>query len=111
MRRVPPRLLPFLLLLLILGPAPLFAQSVRITEFLATNVNGIVDEDGTHQGWIELWNFNTTSKLSLSGTKLSNGTTTWPLPAIEIQPDEHIIIFASGKNRTNVTAPLHTNFT
>src|SRR3954466_10510801 len=108
MARITPRLAVFVLFLL-LGSSALHAQSLRITEFLATNVNGIVDEDGTHQGWIELWNFNTTSKLSLSGTKLSNGTTTWPLPAIEIQPDEHIIIFASGKNRTNVTAPLHTN--
>src|SRR4051812_33328711 len=84
-----------LALLLISGSA--FGQSVRITEFLATNTTGIVDEDGTHQGWIELWNFNNTTKVSLSGAKLFNGTTTWSIPAIEIMPDEHIIIWASGK--------------
>ena len=50
------RVLP-LILLFLFSSVPLFAQTVRITEFLATNVNGIVDEDNSHQGWIEIWNY------------------------------------------------------
>jgi hypothetical protein len=103
------KLLP--LVLILLSVAPLCAQNLRITEFLATNVNGIVDEDSTPQGWIEIWNPSTTAKASMTGMKLTNGTATWTFPGVEIMPDERMIVFASGKNRVVVTAPLHTNFT
>ena len=86
-------------------------QDVRISEFQAINVSDIVDEDNTHQGWIEIWNPSTTTSVALSGWKLTNGTTTWTFPAVTIIPDDFIIIWASGKNRAVVTAPLHTNFT
>ncbi len=87
------------------------AQDVRITEFQATNVTDIVDEDNTHQGWIEIWNPSTTTAVPLASWKLTNGTTTWNFPAVTINADEFMIIWASGKNRVAVTAPLHTNFT
>src|SRR4030095_4384993 len=31
--------------------------------------------------------------------------------AVEVMPDERMIVFASGKNRSVATAPIHTNFT
>jgi hypothetical protein len=118
-----------LLLLFLFSSAPLFAQAVqpqfntvRITEFLATNVNGIVDEDNSHEGWIEIWNYtlqttnppsaihNPSGKATLTGCKLSDGTTEFPIPTMDLGPDERIIIWASGKDRRVVTAPLHTNF-
>ncbi len=82
-----------------------------ITEILPVNTEGLKDEDGTFQPWIELWNTDTANKASLSGYKLVHGGTQWTLPAVEILPDDYIVIFASGKNRTVVTSPLHTNFT
>jgi hypothetical protein len=87
-----------------------FAQDVRITEFLATNTTGIVDQDGAASPWIEIWNPSTVSKVSMSGWKLSNGTTQWTFPGVEIMPDSYLVVWASGKNRTLATAPLHTNF-
>ncbi|MDB6134446.1 MAG: Fibronectin type domain protein [Verrucomicrobiales bacterium] len=87
------------------------AAQVRLKEFLAVNCAGIRDSDDTPQGWIELWNSNQTAKATLTGMKLTNGTDTWTLPAVEIMPDEHMVVWASGKNRTVVTESLHTNFT
>ncbi|MEO7317980.1 MAG: CotH kinase family protein, partial [Chthoniobacteraceae bacterium] len=102
--------LSFLLIFTILAAAAR-AQDVRITEFQAVNVSGIVDENNSQQGWIEIWNPSTTTPMPLSLWKLTNGTTTWTFPSVIINPDEFMIIWASGKNRTVVTAPLHTNFT
>ena len=90
----------------------LFTQAAFvITEILPVNSAGLKDEDGTFQPWIEIWNTDAVSKYSLSGYKLVHGATQWILPAIEIMPDERLVIFASGKNRTTLTSPLHTNFT
>ena len=48
------RRLPCPLLLLVTGYV--HAQDVRITEFLASNVNSIRDEDGEAKPWLEIWN-------------------------------------------------------
>ena len=85
-------------------------QAQRLTEFLASNILGKKDEDGTPQPWVEIWNPNQTTFLTLTGHKLTNGTDIYAIPTIRIVPDERIIIWASGKNRSVVTAPLHTNF-
>ena len=100
-----------LLLIFTILAAAARGQDPRITEFQAINVSDIVDEDGTHQGWIEIWNPSPTASVPLASWKLTNGTTTWTFPAVTIPPDEFMIIWASGKNRVVVTAPLHTNFT
>ena len=68
------------------------------------------------EGWIEIWNASAsaTTRTSLANWRLttaSDGSTFWLFPAIEIAPDERIIVWASGKNRRVATAPLHTNFT
>ena len=90
-----------------------WAQDIRITEFQAINITGATDENGTRQPWIEIWNPSPTTKVSLADWTLSNGTRTFTFPAVEIMPDDRMIIWASGKNRTGATAPLHTplNFT
>ncbi len=98
-------------LLLCITGSRLAAQNVRLTEFMAINVTGAKDEDGTEQGWIEIWNPNSAAKADLTGVKVDNGTAQWTLPAFEIMPDERVIIWASGKNRMVSTAPLHTSFT
>jgi hypothetical protein len=108
-RRVSLRWFCFLLTLLASGS--LYAQNVRLTEFMADNATGIKDEDGTAQPWIEIWNPNQAAKAVLTGSKIDNGTVKWTFPAFEMMPDERVIIWASGKNRIVPTAPLHTSFT
>ena len=87
------------------------AHAQRLTEFLAINSTGIADEDGTRQPWVEIWNPSLTAVLTLTNYKLSNGTTSWVLPTLQIMPDQRILVWASGKDRNLVTAPLHANFT
>lgn len=92
------------------------SAQILITEIQSVNNSGITDEDGTRHGWIEIWNPSPTAARTLVNYKLTDGTTTWTFPgattttAIRLAPDERMIVWASGKDRAEVTAPLHTNF-
>ncbi len=87
-----------------------------INEFLAGNVstNGLADEDGEQQDWIEIRNRGTNT-INLAGWSLSDDAELpglWTFPARTLAPNAYLVVFASGKDRrsTNVTARLHTNF-
>ena len=82
---------------------------VRMTEFMAVNESGLVDEDGQHSDWIELYNPSGVPR-ELGGYQIIAGTDTWTFPAVSLGPQTYLIVFASGKNRTNPGAPLHTSF-
>ena len=92
-------------------------MSVTINEFMASNsgrgINGIRDEDGDGSDWIELYNSDTTVR-NIGGwylTDATNNLTKWRIPAgTTIGGKGYLIIFASGKNRTNIFGKLHTNF-
>ena len=86
--------------------------NVYISEFLADNENGIRDEDGTRQDWLELHNAGETA-VNLDGWWLTDkvgNQTQWRIPAVSIPAKGAILIWASGKNRSNPALPLHTNF-
>jgi uncharacterized repeat protein (TIGR02543 family) len=71
-----------------------------------------MDEDGSYQDWIELYN-NGASTLNLSGYGLSDDATIlfkWAFPSVSIAPGEYLLVWASDKNRTVAGSPLHTNF-
>ncbi|MBN1133119.1 MAG: lamin tail domain-containing protein [Bacteroidales bacterium] len=90
------------------------AQSVeiRINEFMALNESTLTDEDGDFSDWIELYNPRP-EPVSLAGWTLSDEMDRpgkWALPALYIQPQKHLLIFASGKDRTDPLGKLHTNF-
>lgn len=84
----------------------------KISEFLADNDDGISDEDGDREDWIEIWN---TSGVAgdLGGWYLTDdpeNLTKWELPAVEMTSGGYLTVFASGKDRTDVAGELHTNF-
>ncbi|MFT5107769.1 MAG: hypothetical protein ACI9UA_003403, partial [Pseudoalteromonas tetraodonis] len=84
----------------------------KISEFVADNNDGIVDEDGDREDWIEIWN---TSGVAgdLGGWYLTDDPsipTKWELPAVEMTSGGYLVIFASAKDRANVAEELHTNF-
>ena len=86
--------------------------SVRITEFLASNLRGLTDEEGNHEDWIEIYNEGASS-VSLDGWYLTDNAgdlTKWRFPNTNIAPAQFIVVFASDKNRRTPGAPLHTNF-
>ncbi|HTR41608.1 MAG TPA: CotH kinase family protein [Pseudomonadales bacterium] len=93
--------------------------NLTISEFMATNVNTVADEDGDSSPWIEIFN-PTAADVSLNGWALTddpNNLMLWRFPNVTLLDaddangsDNYLVVFASGKNRTNNLAELHTNF-
>ena len=87
-------------------------SSVFITEFLTDNQQGLKDDDGDHSGWIEIYSASTAT-IHLNGWFLTDNVTNltkWRFPGVAVLPDKYMVVFASGKDRTNDLAHLHTNF-
>ena len=100
-----------LALIALFSSRALYAQ-LSISEFVANNVEGILDEDGNHEDWIEIYN-SSLSSVNLSGWYLTDNSTQlrkWAMPDRLIQPRSYLVIFASNKDRRNATGNLHTNF-
>jgi len=101
-----------LILLLILLPNQLSAQQLFLNEIVASNGSGIADEDGDNEDWIELY-YAGDGPLSLEGFGLSddyNRPFRWVFPDVTIQPGEFLLVWASGKDRSDPVGELHTNF-
>ena len=81
---------------------------VRISEFMAKNRTTLRDEDGNFSDWIELENCSG-EKVSLLGWTISDSKdrSGWVFPAVELGSGERLIVYADGKDRTDV---LHTDF-
>jgi hypothetical protein len=85
---------------------------VQISELLADNENGLADENGTRQDWIELYNSGDAA-VNLDGwwlTDKASNLTQWRIPNVSIAAKGMLLVWASGKNRVNPAAPLHANF-
>lgn len=100
------KVLPLILLsafniLFVFFVSSLDAQSLFINEVMSSNIITIFDEDGDTPDWIELYNAES-YEVFLNGFGLSDDVTDpykWEFPDISISPQEHLMIFASGKNR------------
>jgi hypothetical protein len=85
---------------LLSGLETLNAQIV-INEIQVTNLSTIQDEDGDYEDWFELYNAGMTS-VNLSEYSVSDrldNTENWILPDVSFNPGQHLLVFASGKNR------------
>ncbi len=90
--------------------------TVLINELLTANVNinGLKDEDGELQDWIELYNPGT-NPVRLLGWSLTDDPDQpglWTFPDVTLNSGQYLVVYASGKNRkpTGVGTKLHTNF-
>ena len=71
--------------------------SLAINELMSDNEGAWVDEVGESDDWIELINTGRET-LSLAGYHISDSTTDFhPLPAIELEPGEGIVLWADGE--------------
>ena len=94
-------------------PLPLRAQadSIGFNEVVAFNDTGRVDEDGDRPDWLELFNSGV-MEINLGGYGLSDEEETpfkWTFPQRSIPAGGFLIVFGSGKDRTN-GVNLHANF-
>jgi hypothetical protein len=85
-----------------------------ITEFNASNQNGLLDEDGDAQDWVEIYNRGVTA-ADLTGWSLSDdpeAPSRWVFPVRVLPAGQYLVVFASGKDRRNPTGAnrLHTSF-
>ena len=80
------------------------AQTVRINEVTSSN-SLYIDEDGDSPDWIELHNFGS-QNVSINGWSLSDdvlGLTKWVFPNMTLSPDQYLLVWASSKNRSEVS--------
>jgi len=83
-----------------------------ISEFMASNVTTLTDEDGDYSDWIEIYD-PCLPTVNLDGWYLTDDAaspTKWRLPAVQLNRGGSIVVFASGKNRAVAGAQLHTSF-
>ena len=82
--------------------------TVVISEFMPKNKACLRDEDGDFSDWIELHNVSD-QRVELTGWSISDkpGKQGWVFPEKSLEPDERILVFASGKDKS---ATLHTDF-
>ncbi len=88
----------------------LYSQTILINEVQSTNLNTILDEDNESSDWIELFN-HSNNDINLKGYSLSddkNELNKWILPDITIKANSYLLIFASGKNRSNFIGSWQT---
>ena len=90
---------------------PLDAKII-ISEVMAVNDDSIADEDGDYPDWFELLNISDET-VDLNGWHVTDDPddlNQWSLPQVQLIPGQHLVLFASGKDRDNPTRPLHTDF-
>ena len=94
-----------------LGSGSACAQVV-ISELMAVNTHTLEDEDGDTSDWIEIHNSGS-QDVNLGGWSLTDDAddlTRWALPNVDLAAGDFLVVFASGKERTDPASVLHTNF-
>ncbi|MCL1921485.1 MAG: CotH kinase family protein [Kiritimatiellaeota bacterium] len=82
------------------------ADDVVINEVLSSSAGALLDEDGDASDWVELLNRGGQG-VSLAGWGLSDrvgNPMKWVMPDVSLGAGERRLVFASGKDRTNVLA-------
>ncbi|HEX8312058.1 MAG TPA: chitobiase/beta-hexosaminidase C-terminal domain-containing protein, partial [Chthoniobacteraceae bacterium] len=105
-----PRLILFLMFLALSTGA--WAGEPVISEFMASNSNGLQDEEGKYSDWIEIRNTDSVA-VSLNGWYLTDDATSkrkWTFPDVTLPGNGQLVVFASGNNRRVAGQTLHTNF-
>ncbi len=85
---------------------------VILSEILAVNHSALDDADGDFPGWIELQN-RSGRPIDLGGWHLTDDfrhQTRWTFPSVTVEPGAFLVVFTSGKDRTNRVDDLHANF-
>lgn len=85
------------------------AQLFRINEVMSSNNGVIADSDGDTSDWIEFYNSGNDA-VNLNGYGLSDKKAElyqWTFPDFQLNPNEYLVVFASGKDRRET--PLFWN--
>lgn len=91
----------------------LLAGDIVVSEFMAQNDGVVLDFDAEDPDWLELHN-TSAEAVDLHGWYLTDDAlnmTRWqfPVPTV-LQPDERVVVFASGRDFVAPNGEPHTNF-
>jgi len=88
-------------------------SNLYITEIVSNNKTIIKDSDNEYSDYVEIYN-DGDKEINLSGYYLSDESTSskkWVFPKIIIKPKEYLIIYASNKDKCDLSIrECHTNF-
>jgi hypothetical protein len=90
----------------------LATSTLQISEFMASNRRTLNDRFGDDSDWIELFNSGT-EPVYLQGWRLTDSATAlgkWVFPSVSLAAKSYLLVFASGRDLTNASEELHTNF-
>ncbi|MBE0535447.1 MAG: lamin tail domain-containing protein [Phycisphaerae bacterium] len=88
------------------------ASPLVINEFMASNSTTLADEDGDFSDWIEIRNISNHS-VNMQGwflTDSAGNPAKWAFPDMQLDSGGYLVVFASGKDRSDPAGRLHTNF-
>jgi hypothetical protein len=88
------------------------SAQIVINEVVSSNTSVNIDEDGSYQDWVELYN-NGPSAVNLFGYGLTDDSTAlfkWVFPNVTVPAGGYLLVYCSDKNRTTPGQPLHTNW-
>lgn len=82
-----------------------------ITELMASNDGLLQLADGTAPDWVEIHN-SAAVPIDLEGYRLTDDPTGrgWSFPSVTLEPDQYLVVYASGKDVVDQADNLHTNF-
>lgn len=83
------------------------SAQVLINEAATSNFNTLIDEDSDHPDWFELYNAGAAA-VNLNGYSVGTSkqaTSQWHFADTILQPGDHVIVYASGKNRNYLGEP------
>ncbi len=92
--------------------APQLDAQIIISEFMASNRDHSLDEEGGSPDWIEIFNAGP-EVVDMDGWHLTDNNQVlnkWTFPQIEIPSRGFLKVWCSGKHQIDPSAPLHTNF-
>ena len=101
-----------LILFFLFGIITSHGQTLVLNEVMTSNTSTIADDDGEFNDWIEIY-YNGAAAFNLQGYSLSDDAALpmkWVFPEYWIEPGDHLLIWCSDKNRTDINNDLHTNF-
>ncbi len=88
-------------LLYLLSGSLVLSQNLLINESMSRNTSSVYDEDSTTHDWVELYNSGT-EPINLVDFFLSDeldSLNKWQFPEGTLDPDSHLLVFASNKDR------------
>ena len=96
----------------VLEPRQLLAAAPIISEFVASNDDGLVSDNGTSSDWIEIYNAGDES-INLAGYTLTDDadeTDKWTFPSVNLAAGDYLIVFADDDADPASGTDLFTGF-